>query len=106
VEAALAELLRLRFLLPELRAATQELLRVVVEAQALVAALRFQPFCTLRVLQAPTAPLVLQEHLLLAGPQLVMALAVEGRFVVRALRSQFGLAAMALAALFIWSGNL
>jgi hypothetical protein len=57
-------------------------------------------------LQVPPVPLVLQVNLLLAGPQLVMALAAEGRCVARVPRNPLGLAVMALAVLFIWSGNL
>jgi hypothetical protein len=71
-----------------------------------VLGLHSQPFCTLQVLQALLPPVFLQVNLLLVGMQLVMALAVEGLSVNRVPRSPLGLAVMALAALFIWSGNL
>jgi hypothetical protein len=71
-----------------------------------VLALHSQPFCTLRVLQALTAPLVLQAHPPLVGPQLVTVLVEGEQQSVLVARFRLGPAVMVLAALFIWSGNL
>jgi hypothetical protein len=81
-------------------------LEVVAALQPPVLALHSLAFCTLQVLQALPPFLLVEAHPLLVGPQLVMALAAGELSVEGVARSPLGLAAMALVALFIWSGNL